>query len=260
MLSPTWSPDGAAIAFSALAGGFTDLYLSSWPTARCGSSPTMRLPICSRRGRTTAARSRSSPNATRATSTLRFGRPQLAFMDVDTQTVRPRRCERQRPVEPAMVARRSGAVFRRRHRRRHERLSHRPGFGGAAAMTNVDTGVSGITPTSPALSVSDDAPRSPSPSTNAAGRSSSCSMRRRARRTPWRRLRDHGASIRPADRNRTLASSIGAGRLSDTGLPDSAGIVQSRLFVEAVTRETSASRTSAPAAARSARLCAAAAR
>ena len=27
VLTPTWSPDGKSIAFSALAGGFTDLYL-----------------------------------------------------------------------------------------------------------------------------------------------------------------------------------------------------------------------------------------
>ena len=37
ILSPTWSPDGGAIAFSALADGFTDLYVTDRDPDRCGS-------------------------------------------------------------------------------------------------------------------------------------------------------------------------------------------------------------------------------
>src|SRR6185295_18899215 len=34
VLAPTWSPDGTSIAFSALAGGFTDLYAVTLSTGK----------------------------------------------------------------------------------------------------------------------------------------------------------------------------------------------------------------------------------
>ena len=63
--SPTWSPDGTRIVFSALHGGSTDLY--EFDVARRGLRrlTTTPTPISSRRGRPTDARSRSSPTGLR---------------------------------------------------------------------------------------------------------------------------------------------------------------------------------------------------
>ena len=133
VLTPTWSPDGTSIAFSAIAGGFTDLYsvdLSTRTLRQLTDDPFADLhPAWSHDGRAIAfVTERYSSDA----AALQFGRPQLAIMDLDTRAVRARRCRRQqRPVEPAMVSRRRGAVLRRRRGGDRERLSRWPALVGA---------------------------------------------------------------------------------------------------------------------------------
>ena len=85
----TWSPDGRSIAFSALAGGWTDLYVTDVATGSLRQLTDDAFadlqPAWSHDGRSIAfATERFSSDL----STLRFGRPQLAIMDVATNTAR----------------------------------------------------------------------------------------------------------------------------------------------------------------------------
>ena len=89
MLSPSWSPDGSSIAFSALAGGFTDLYVCDVANGALEQLTDDAFadlqPAWSHDGRTIAfVTERYSSDL----AALRFGRPQLALLDVETRAVR----------------------------------------------------------------------------------------------------------------------------------------------------------------------------
>ena len=160
VLTPTWSPDGTSIAFSAIAGGFTDLYtfdLSSRTLQQLTDDPYADLqPAWSHDGRAIAfATERYSSDV----SALLFGRPQLAIMDLDTRAVRRVEVSGNRAqLSP--------------HWSRDDAALYFVGDAGGPAnvfrvgldstdvfrVTGVDTGVSGVTPTSPALTVADAAP------------------------------------------------------------------------------------------------------
>ena len=89
-LSPSWSPDGRAIAFSGLAGGFTDLYVHDLEAG------TTRQITRDAFGDLQPA---WSPDGTRIAfvterfsselASLHFGRPRLAVLDVATGDMRP---------------------------------------------------------------------------------------------------------------------------------------------------------------------------
>lgn len=159
VLSPTWSPDGRSIALSALAGGATDLYVCDVASGRLERLTDDAFadlqPAWSHDGRSIAfATERYSSDL----STLQFGRPRLAVLDVETHAVRhiaiaggsgelnPQWSADDR--ELYFVSDRDGIlnVFR-------SSLESPTLF----RMTSVATGVSGITPTSPALSAARDA-------------------------------------------------------------------------------------------------------
>ena len=91
---------------------------------------------------------------------LRFGRPRLALMDLESQAVREVPiAAANAQLNPQWSARRSRFVFRRRSRRDDEHLPGRSADSRALRrLTNVETGVSGVTPTSPAFSVAEGAP------------------------------------------------------------------------------------------------------
>jgi len=159
VLSPTWAPDGSRIAVSALAGGATDLYLvdvASGALEQLTDDPFADLhPAWSHDGRSIAfVTERLSSDL----KTMTFGRPRLAVMDVDT-----------RQVHAIAVA--AGTTELNPQWSADDREVFFIGDAGGAMnvfritvdgalmrrITSVETGVSGITPTSPALSVSADA-------------------------------------------------------------------------------------------------------
>jgi Tol biopolymer transport system component len=158
VLSPTWSPDGRLIAFSALAGGWTDLYVTevaSGSLRQLTDDAVADLqPAWSHDGRSLAfVTERFSTDL----STLAIGRPQLAIMDVATNTARH--------VDLGLA----GTQLNPQWSADDRDLYFVGDVDGAAnvlrvdlaedavrRVTHVPTGVSGITPTGPALSVSAD--------------------------------------------------------------------------------------------------------
>ena len=178
VLSPTWSPDGQSIAFSAIAGGWTDLYVtkvaSGWLRQLTDDAFADLQPAWSHDGRSIAfVTERFSTDL----STLRIGRPQLAIIDVATNEARP--------VDVAVHLRQgfhlrsgyggqaggqdAGTHFSPQWSAGDRGLYFVGNVDGSAnvlrvdltsstvrRVTNLATGVSGLAPTSPALSVSAD--------------------------------------------------------------------------------------------------------
>lgn len=157
VLSPAWSPDGREIAFSALAGGFTDLYVTDVASGRLRQITDDAFadlqPAWSHDGRTIAfATERFSSDL----DAMVFGRPGLALLDVATQSVSAFDVGGSTAFSPQWSADDHELYF----------VGDSQGVmnvfrvcvDGSAVhqLTNVDTGVSGMTPTSPALSVSGD--------------------------------------------------------------------------------------------------------
>lgn len=159
LLSATWSPDGGSIVVSALAGGLTDLYLcdvASGTLERLTNDPFADLqPAFSHDGRSIAF---VTERYTSDLHSLVFGRPQLAVLDVESRVVRslsvnagaahlnPQWSSDDRDLyfvsdpDGRMNIYRTELTAAVRYR-----------------VTNVATGISGITPTSPALSIADKA-------------------------------------------------------------------------------------------------------
>ncbi len=160
VLSATWSPDGRSIAVSALAGGLTDLYLCDVASGRLQQLTDDAFadwqPAWSHDGRSIAF---VTERYTSDLASLVFGRPQLAVLEVATREVRS-------------VSLDAGAAHLNPQWSSDDRellfLSdadgtmniYRSELGAATRyrLTNVDTGVGGITPTSPAFSVAANAP------------------------------------------------------------------------------------------------------
>ena len=157
VLSPAWSPDGTSIAFSALAGGFTDLFMcdvASGTLQQLTDDAFADLqPAWSHDGRSIAfATERFSSNL----NTLEFGKPRLAILDVATRDVRRLSDDGFSESNPQwspddrelyFVSDRAGLfnLFR----------SRLDAFA-PQQITNVDTGVGSITPTSPSFALSED--------------------------------------------------------------------------------------------------------
>jgi Tol biopolymer transport system component len=160
VLAPTWSPDGTSIAFSALAGGLTDLYVADLATgalrALTADAFADLQPAWSHDGRTIAfVTERYSSDLT----ALRFGEPQLALMDVDTRAVRRLPVgDVHAQLNPQWSAGGRELFFVGDADGTRNVFRIDLGSSDLRQVTDVNTGVSGVTPTSPALSVAGDAP------------------------------------------------------------------------------------------------------
>jgi Tol biopolymer transport system component len=154
VLNPTWAPDGQSIAFSGMSGGLTDLYVFDLDTSmlrRLTNDAFADLqPAWSPDGRRIAfATDRFSSQL----DTLSIGRYRLATIDVaGGQPVEVATFEQANSFNPQWAPDSRALFF----------LSDRDGVsnvyrvaltGGTQQLTNVRTGISGITASSPALSV-----------------------------------------------------------------------------------------------------------
>jgi Tol biopolymer transport system component len=156
LFNPTWAPDGHAVCFTGMSAGLTDLYIYDF-----GASKLQRLthdafadvqPAWSPDGRRIAfATDRFSSNLT----TLAIGDYHLAVIDPNTGAIEQVRAFTSgKNINPQWTPDGRALLF----------ISDRDGIpnlyrvtvdgGDVAQLTKVGTGISGITSTSPALSVS----------------------------------------------------------------------------------------------------------
>jgi Tol biopolymer transport system component len=157
VLNPTWSPDGRFIAFSALIGGFNDLYaydLTAGSIRRLTSDAFTELdPAYSPDGRQLAF---STDRFTTNLQSIEPGHLRIAVMDVESGEVRQAGgFDRAKNISPQWSADGKSLYFLSDHQGITN--VYRSDSGGQTVqLTNLLTGVSGITELSPALSVAND--------------------------------------------------------------------------------------------------------
>jgi len=160
--NPTWSPDGSTIVFSGMSGGTSDLWaleLASGRSRRLTSDAYADLhPAFSPDGRTLAFVTDRGPGTD--LQALRYGNYRVALMDFPGGEIRALAgMERGKNINPQWTADGTGFFF----------VSDRTGIsnvyryalaGGAVSqVTNLFTGVSGITPLSPTITAAARADR-----------------------------------------------------------------------------------------------------
>ena len=159
VFDPTWSPDGRQIAFSALRGGATDLYVFD-----LGSGALRRLtrdafadlqPAWSPDGRTIAF---ASDRFTSSLDSLTFGAYRLAALDLESGDVRELpSLANAKNIDPQWIG--QDLVFISDADRVSNVFRLDMQSGAVRQLTNERSGVSGITSLSPALSVAAGAGR-----------------------------------------------------------------------------------------------------
>jgi Tol biopolymer transport system component len=158
VLNPAWSPDGTRIAFAGLVGGFNDLFLYDLQASRLKRLTTDAFaeldPAWSPDGRRLAF---STDRFSTKLQTLSAGDLRIAIMDVDSGTVRNASgFDGAKNISPQWSADGRSLYF----------LSDRQGItniyrssidgGTVTQVTNLLTGVSGVTALSPAMSAANN--------------------------------------------------------------------------------------------------------
>ena len=161
VFSPTWSPDGRRIAFSALRNGFSDLYVLDLETRSVRAVTTDPFadlqPAWSPDGRTIAF---STDRFSSSVETLTFGNFRLGLVDVDSGTISEQPgVPGAKNIDPQWSADGASLYF----------IADGDGIsnvyradladGQLVQVTDVPTGISGITRLSPALSAAARADR-----------------------------------------------------------------------------------------------------
>jgi Tol biopolymer transport system component len=154
---PTWAPDGHAIAFSAIAGGLSDLYLYDLKQStliKLTSDAFADLqPAWSPDGRSIAF---VTDRFGTKLETLAYGPYRLAIMDVASGQIRALPAfedARSKLIDPQWSRDGQSLYCMSDHTGITNLYRLRLADGALQQLTNVSTGVSGITPLSPALSV-----------------------------------------------------------------------------------------------------------
>ena len=155
VFNPTWAPDGHALAFTGMTRGLTDLYVYDIAASRLrrltNDAYADLMPAWSPDGRRIAfATDRFSSNL----QTLAIGEYRLALVDPESGAIEPLRAFTSgKNINPQWTPDGSALLF----------ISDRDGIpnlyrigvasGDVAQLTRIGTGISGITSSSPALSV-----------------------------------------------------------------------------------------------------------
>ena len=152
-----WSPDGEAIAFSGIDGGLSNLYVMNLETLEARQLTNDRYaavqPSWSPDGETLAFTTDRGPDGTDF-DTLEFGDKRIGLIDLETrdiETLRPFLSGKQH--NPQFAPDGQSLYFISDHDGFRDIYRYAPETGETFQVTNLKTGVSGITGLSPALSV-----------------------------------------------------------------------------------------------------------
>ena len=156
IFQPAYSPDGRFIAFSGQTGGMTDLYIfeiETGQTRRLTNDPFSDLqPVWSPDGTQLAF---ITDRFTSNLEQLSFGRHRIALFDVKSQLVKPLPLDLEADQVNPQWSRDGGSIFFVSTHAGAADVYRVPAVGGVPTrITEVTTGVTGITELSPALSVS----------------------------------------------------------------------------------------------------------
>jgi len=157
MSQPAWSPDGETIALSGLRGGISDLYAVDVATGTARQLTDDRYgdlqPTWAPDGDRLAFVTDRGPGGTDF-ATLEYGAPRLALMDVESGAVEVRRpFPRGAQYNPQFAPDGAGLYFISTHDGFKDVYHLDLASGRTARITALQTGVSGFTSLSPALSV-----------------------------------------------------------------------------------------------------------